>query len=430
MNIARFSVNRPITVIMRIVALLLLGIICFTRLPVDLLPNVRIPMVSVYTSWPNVAPEEIEAEVTRPIERALSSVPGMYQVSSSTREGSSSVRVQFQWGTDIGRAAVDVLQLVQNAKRSFPSDPTLQEPIVSKVDPNQTPILIFGVSGENDPIKLRTLLDNQVSPIIESANGVASAAVTGGGQRSIIVDVDPVKLRAHNLGLSDVMRRIMQENLNLPAGIAKQSNTEYVIRSLGWLTSIDDLRAVPLGTFNGQTVCLSDVASVRDDHTETRLYTRLNKETAVGLVVTKQSGANTVTTAKDVFNRIDRVHKLYPNLKFGLAYDQSKFINDSVNDVKTSAIIGGVLAILILLFFLRNVRSTLVVALSIPVSIISTFGLLYMCGFTLNTMSLGGLALATGLIVDDAVVVLENIFRHIERDKKSPMEAAISGTGG
>ncbi len=429
MSIAKFSVTRPVTVIMRIAGLVLLGIICFLRLPVDLLPSISLPMVSVFTQWPNVAPEEIEAEVTRPIERALSTTPGLYHVTSSTQEGSSQVRVQFMWGTDIGRAAVDVLQLVQNAKRSFPSDPTLQDPIVAKIDPSQIPILIFGVSGEPDPVKLRTLLDNQVTPMLESAGGVASVSVSGGQQRSIIIDVDPIKLRAHNMALTDVMRRLTQENINLPAGIAKQGKTEYVIRSLGWLTSMQEIADVPLGSFNGQTVTVGDVADVRDSHTETRLYTRLNGKPAVGLVVVKQSGANTVSTAQGVFDRIKTVQKLYPNLKFGLAYDQAQFISDSVKSVETSAIIGGILAVLILLFFLRNVRSTLVVALSIPTSIISTFALIYMCGFTLNTMSLGGLALATGLIVDDAVVVLENIFRHIERDKKSPTEAAISGTG-
>jgi HAE1 family hydrophobic/amphiphilic exporter-1 len=429
MSIARFSVTRPIAVIMRIAGLVLLGVICFFRLPVDLLPSVSMPMVSVFTQWPNVAPEEIEAEVTRPIERALSTTPGLYHISSSTEEGSSQVRVQFRWGVDIGRAAVDVLQLVQNAKRSFPTDPTLQDPIVAKVDPNQIPILIFGVSGLDDPVKLRTLLDNQVAPMIESAGGVASATVSGGQQRSIVVDVDPVRLRAHHIALASVIRRIMEENLNLPAGIAKQSDTEYVIRSLGWLTSVDEIAAVPLGSFGGQIVSVSDVASVRDSHTETRLYSRLDGAPAVGLIVIKQSGANTVSTAQGVFDRIEMVRKIYPKLKFGLAYDQSRFISDSVHDLKNSAIIGGILAVLILLFFLRNIRSTLVVALSIPTSIISTFALLYLCGFTLNTMSLGGLALATGLIVDDAVVVLENIFRHIERDKKSPTEAAISGTG-
>jgi HAE1 family hydrophobic/amphiphilic exporter-1 len=428
MNIAKFAVTRPVAVVMRIAALVLLGAICLTRLPVDLLPKVSVPTVAVVTTWPNVAPEEVESQVTRPIEEAVSSATNLYQVNSSTTEGSSTVRVQFQWGTDIGQAAVEVMQLVERATQRFPTDPTLQTPLVFKFDPTQLPILVFGVSGEQDPVKLRTLLDNQISPMIESANGVASATVTGGQQRAVIIDVDPDRLRAHGLSLADVMRRITEENLNLPAGIAKQGNTEYTIRSLGWFTSTDEVAQIPVGSFHGQLVALRDVATVRDQHAEVRLYTRLNGEPSAGLTVSKQSGANTVETARRVFERLERAKQLYPHLKFGIAYDQSKFISSSVNDVKVNALIGGVLAVLILLFFLRNLRSTLVVALSIPTSIISTFALLYLCGFTLNTMSLGGLALATGLIVDDAVVVLENIFRHIERDRRTSTEAAIEGT--
>src|SRR5712691_11815930 len=428
MNFARFSVTRPVAVTMRIAALVLLGAICMTRLPIDLLPAVSLPTVAVVTQWPNVAPEEIEAQVTRPIEQAVSSVPGMYQVTSSTVEGGSTVRVQFRWGTDIGQGAVDVLQLVERARQRFPTDPTLQTPVVFKYDPSQLPILIFGVSGERDPVKQRTLLDNQVTPILESAGGVASAIVTGGEQRAIIVDVDPDRLRAYHLSLNDVSKRIAQENLNLPAGIARQGSTEYTIRSLGWFTSPEEMARIPVGSFSGQLVSLGQVAAVRDEHQETRLYTRLNREPACGVVITKQSGANTVSTAQAVFDKIKQAQRMYPNLQFRLAYDQSRFISDSIKNVRDSALIGGALAILILLFFLRNIRSTLVVALSIPISIISTFALLYVCGFTLNTLSLSGLSLATGLIVDDAVVVLENIFRHIQRDRKRPAEAAVTGT--
>jgi HAE1 family hydrophobic/amphiphilic exporter-1 len=429
MNIARFSVTRPVTVIMRIAALVLLGAICLTRLPVDLLPAVSLPTVAVTTQWPNVAPEEIEAQVTRPIEQAVSAVSNMYQVTSTTSEGVSSVRIQFRWGTDIGQAAVDTLQLVERARRAFPTDPTLQTPTVNKFDPSQLPIMIFGVSGEKDPVKLRTLLDNEITPLVESADGVASAIATGGGTRAIIVDVDPDKIRAYHFSLNDVTKRLVEENLNLPAGIAKEGDTEYTIRSLGWFTSPQEIRKIPLGSYNGQLVSLGQVADVKDSTQEVRLYTRLNGQPGAGIIISKQSGANTVSTAQSVFEKIDRLKQLYPNLKFSLEYDQSQFITHSIDDVRDSAIIGGVLALLILLFFLRNVRSTMVVALSIPVSIISTFFLIYVCGFTLNTMSLGGLSLATGLIVDDAVVVLENIFRHIERDKKRAAEAAVSGTG-
>jgi HAE1 family hydrophobic/amphiphilic exporter-1 len=429
MNTAAFSVRRPVAVTMMISALVVLGAICLLRLPVDLLPKVSVPTVSVSTQWPNVAPEVIEAQVTRPIEEAVSSATNLYQVNSITTEGSSTVRIQFRWGTDIGQAAVEVLQLVQRAQRRFPDDPTIQTPLVFRFDPNQLPILSFGVSGEPNQVKLRSILDNEVGPIVESANGVASAVVTGGQARAIIIDVDPDRLRAHGLSLNDLMRRIVEENLNLPAGIAKQGNTEYIIRSMGWFAGTDEIAAIPVGSFNGQLVSLGAVAAVRDASPETRLYTRLNGEPSVGLIVSKQSGANTVSTAQAVFDKIRRVQKMYPNLRFAVAYDQSKFISDSVTDVKLNAALGGLLAVLILLFFLRNIRSTLVVALSVPTSIISTFALLYLCGFTINTMSLGGLALATGLIVDDAVVVLENIFRHIERDRKDATEAAIGATG-
>lgn len=428
MNVARFSVTRPIAITMRIASLVLLGAICLMRLPIDLLPKVSIPTVAVITTWPNVSPEEMESQVTRPLEQAVSAVPNLYNVESRTVEGSSFVRVSFQWGTDIGQGAIDVLQLVERARARFPNDPNLQTPVVFKFDPSQLPILIFGVRGEKDPVKLRAMLDNQISPIIESADGVASAVVTGGQQRSIMVDIDPDRVRAYHLSLQNITKRIAQENLNLPAGIARQSNTEYTIRSLGLFRKPEEIAKIPVGVANGRVIALGEVAKVRDAHPETRLYTRLNEEPAVGVIVAKQSGANTVTTAKSVLEKIEQIKKIYPNLEFKVAYNQAQFIQESINDVTSSAIIGGSLAILILLFFLRNIRSTLVVSLSIPISIVSTFALLYVCGFTLNTMSLGGLALATGLIVDDAVVVLENIFRHIERDKKRPVDAAISGT--
>lgn len=428
MNIARTSVARPVAVTMRIASLVLLGIVCLTKLPVDLLPKVSQPTVVVITAWPNVAPEELETQITRPVEQAVSSASNLYQVSSSSTQGSSVVRISFNYGTDIGQAAIDVLQLVERAKRTFPTDPTLQTPIVFKIDPSQLPILIYGVSGGDDLARLKAQLNNQVAPILQSANGVAAVTATGGLDRAVLVDVDPDKLRAYHLSLAQVSRRIVQENLNLPAGIARESNTEYTIRSIGYFTSPQQIAAVPVGSYNGQLVSLGQVATVRDSNQEQRLYTRLNGEVAVGMIVTKQSDANTVETADNVREKLKLVQQQFPNLKFGLAYDQSQFIVHSIDDVRNSALIGGALAVVILLMFLRNFRSTLVVALSIPISILSTFTLFYFCGFTLNTLSLAGISLATGLIVDDAVVVLENIFRHIERDRKRPAEAAVSGT--
>jgi len=281
MNIARFSVTRPVAVTMRIASLVLLGIICLTKLPIDLLPKVSLPTLAVITQWPNVAPEEVETQITRPIEQAVASASNIYQVSSSSTQGSSSVRVQFNYGTDIGQASIDVLQQVERARQGFPQDPTLGTPLVVRFDPSQLPILIYGVSGEKDLARLKSELNNQVSPILQSAGGVASAVAAGGLDRSIIVDVDPSKLQSYHLALADVSKRIVQENLDLPAGIAKQGDTEYTIRTLGYFKNVQEIAQIPIGSYNGQLVELGQVATVRDSSQEQRQYTRLDGEPAV-----------------------------------------------------------------------------------------------------------------------------------------------------
>lgn len=427
MNIARWSVSRPVAVTMRIAALVLLGIICFLRIPVDLLPRVELPVVSVNTNWPNTAPEEMEAQITRPVEQAVSTVPGLYSVSSNSELGQSRVRVTLNYGVDVDQAAVDVLQLVQRAQRSFPNDPTLSPPTVAKFDPNTFPVLIFGVSGIDDPVQLRTLLTNEISPMLESAGGVAEVGISGGLERAIIINVDPERLQAYGLTLADITRRIQAENISLPAGIAKEGESEYTIRSQGYFRSLDDAGLVPITSFEGRQILLRDIADIRDAAQEQRVETRLNGENAVGITITKQGDANTIQTVENVKEKIKEIQERYPELTFGIAYDQSKFVEKSIHLLQEHAIIGGTLAILAILFFLRNLRSTLVVALSIPISITSTFALMYFCGFTLNTISLSAMALATGLIVDDAIVILENIFRHIERDKKTVVDASVEG---
>lgn len=428
MNIGKFSVSRPVAVTMRIAALVLLGYICLLRLPIDLLPRIEIPTISVNVGWPNTSPEEMETQITRKLEQAVATVQGLQRISSTSSLGSSSVRIQFNYGVDIDQASIDISQAVQRAKRGFPNDPTITEPSVFKFDPNSLPILSYGITGKGDLIALRSRMVNEISPILESAGGVAQINVGGGQDRAIMVDVDPSKLQAQGVSINDVTRRLEQENISLPAGAAQEGNTQYSIRSIGYFENLEELRNMPLKTANGSIVTLSQVADVRDASQDILSYTRMNGAPALNMSVTKQTDSNTVDTANNVKAKIQEIQKRYPDLKFGLIYDQAQFVQHSIEDLKQTAIIGGVLAILIITFFLRNLRSTFVVALSIPISIISTFALLYFCGFTLNTISLSGLALASGLIVDDAIVVLENIYRHIERDKKRAAEAAVSGT--
>ncbi len=428
MNIGKFSVTRPVAVTMRIAALVLLGIICLQRIPIDLLPRIQIPTISVSVSWPNTPPEDMEVQITRPIEESVSTVQGISLVSSTSQLGSSSVKVQFNYGADLNQAALDVIQAVQRAQGKFPIDPTITVPTVLKFDPDSLPILNYGITGDPDLVHLRDILTNEITPVIQSAAGVAQVTIAGGYDRSIIVNVDPDKLQSFGITMADVSTRLKEENISLPAGTAQQGNTQYNIRSVGYFNSPSEIPLMPLETIDGQIVTLGQIATVSDSTQDIQYYTNVNGQPGVGLSIQKQADANTVETAAAVKTQIASIQARYPNLHFRTAYDQSQFVQDSISDLKNTAVIGGVLAILIITFFLRNLRSTFVVALSIPVSIISTFSLLYFCGFTLNTISLSGLALASGLIVDDAIVVLENIYRHIERDKRRSADAAVTGT--
>lgn len=429
MNIGKFSVERPVAVVMRIAALVLLGLICFLRLPIDLLPRVSVPTAVVNVSWPNTTPENMETQIARPLEQAIGTVRGINLISSSSSLGNASVRAQFNYGTDIDKAVVDVLQQVQRAQSRFPNDPQISTPSVFKFDPSTLPILLYGVtSKDGDLIKLNTRLVNEISPILEAAGGVAQVNVSGGQPRAIMVDVDPSRLQAYGLTLTDISRRIGQENVSLPAGVAQEGKTQYNLRTVGYFQNLDELRQLPLLNDQGRLLQLQQVATVRDASQDILSYTRSNGQPACIISITKQSDANTVEVTKSIDKVIKDIEARNPDIKFTSTYRQAGFIQKSIEDLQETAVIGGVLAILIITFFLRNLRSTFVVALSIPISIISTMSLLYFCGFTLNSISLSGLALATGLIVDDAIVVLENIYRHIERDKKEPREAAMTGT--
>ncbi len=428
MNIGKFAVSRPVAVTMRIAALVLLGYICLLRLPIDLLPRIEIPTIAVNVSWPNTSPEEMETQITRKLEQAVATVQGLQRITSTSSLGSSSVRIQFNYGANIDQASMDIAQAVQRAKRGFPNDPNISEPTVFKFDPNSLPILSYGITGKGNLIQLRDRMVNDISPIIEAAGGVAQVNVSGGQDRAIMVDVDPSKMQSFGVSINDVSSRLQKENISLPAGTAIEGHTQYSIRSIAYFKSLDELRKLPIKNVNGSIVTLDEIADVRDASQDVLFYTRMNGVPALNMSVTKQTDSNTVETANNVKAKIKEIQSRNPDLKFGLVYDQARFVKDSIADLQSTAVIGGVLAVLIITFFLRNLRSTFVVALSIPISIISTFSLLYFCGFTLNTISLSGLALASGLIVDDAIVVLENIYRHIERDRKRPADAAVSGT--
>ena len=425
MSLARFSIRRPITIYMVTSIAILLGAISFWNLPVDLMPDIEFPTITVSTSYPGVAPEEMETLITRPIERAVSSAPGVEEIESTSSEGQSRVEVQFEWGTNLDEAANEVRTRVDRLRPILPED--AEPPSLFKFDVSQFPILFMAVSSDRDPKELRQLIEEQILYRLERVPGVAAAEIRGGLRREIHVDLSLEKLRGYNLSIRNVVEVLRRENLNEPVGPVEEGNFELLLRTHGEFKDVSQIENVVLTTREGVSVYVRDVARVEDSHEEVREMVRIDGKPGMRLSIRKQSGANTVTVSNAVKAELEDINRDYPDLAVTPIMEQSKFIERSIDNVRGSAILGSILAILVLLLFLRNLRSTVVIALSIPVAVISTFGLMYYNDFTLNTMSFGGLALGVGMLVDNAIVVLENIFRHREAGR-SRIEAAVEGT--
>ena len=424
MNISEFSIKRPIFVTMLILVVLVLGFISFTRLPIDLMPDITFPTLLVFTSYPNTAPEEMEQIITRPIEEALSSVPGVEEIFSRSSQGSSSVRVMFDWGTNLEEAANDIRERIDRIVGRFPEE--VQRPTLRKFDPAQMPILMIGVLSELDPVQVRKIIDEQVSYRLERVPGVASSDIWGGLEREIQVNLLPEKVKALGLPLDVIISKIRQENIDMPAGTIEKGNYEIVVRVPGIYTDIEQIKETIVAIREGAAIRLKDIASVEDTHRRITRVARVNDLPGIRMAIYKQSGENTVNIVEGVNKELERIQMDYPQFKFITMRDSAKYIKDAISNVGSAAMYGGLLAVFVLLFFLVNVRSTLVIALSIPISIIATFTLIYFNGFTLNVMSLGGLALGIGMMVDNSIVVLENIFR-LREDGMPLQTASVKG---
>ncbi len=425
MSLARTAINRPITMYMICSIIVLLGGISLTRLPVDLMPDVTYPSITVRVSYAGVGPLEMEELVARPIEQAVAAVAGVEQINSTASEGSATVRLNFSWGTNLNAAADDVRSRLDRVRGRLPED--ADPPILFKFDASAMPIMGIGVEGDMDRVTLRELAQNQLSTRIERVPGVAAVSVEGGLRRQIHVLLTKEKIAALDMSVDRIVSLLRAENENTPLGEIDEGDTTYLLRSQGQYENLDQIRDLVVLTKNGVPVYLKDIAEVKDSTEDLRSFTRINGKPGIRMRVTKQSGENTVAIAQAVRAEIERINREVPNVRLSLLDDSSVFIERSIAGVQTAARDGAILVVIVIFFFLRNLRSTLIISASIPISVIGTFALLYFAGFTLNTMTFGALALGIGMIVDASIVVLENTFRHMEVFGKDRFQAALDG---
>ncbi len=424
MSIPRLAIQRPVTMFMISAVVVLLGGISLAGLPVDLMPDVTYPTITVRVGYGGVGPQEIEQLIVRPLEQTLAAVPGLEQINSTASEGSGNVRLNFAWGVDLNDATDEVRTRMDRVRGRLPLD--ADPPSILKFDVSAQPIMTVGVEGDYDRVTLRELAENDLARRLERVEGVASVTVDGGLRRQVRVELSKEKITALDLSVDRIINTIRTENQNLPLGEIIEGDTNFLLRSQGEFQNVDQIRDLVVLTKAGVPIYLRDIADVKDSTEDLRSFTRINGKPGVRLRVSKQSGKNTVAIAEGVNREVERTNREVPSVHLTVIDDSSVYIHRSIAAVKEAAWFGGILVVTIIFLFLRNVRSTLIICTSIPISVIGTFALLYFAGFTLNTMTFGGLALGIGMIVDASIVVLENTFRHMEHGKPR-MQAAIEG---
>lgn len=425
MNLPAFSVRRPVLTAMVALIAVTLGLVALARLPIDLLPEIEFPTLTVAVNYPNASPEEMEELVAQPIERTVAAVAGVEEITSSSAEGTTNISLRFAWGTDLLEATNDVRERLDRVLDDLPDE--ADRPSIRKFDPSAMPIMLIGASSGIDQVELRRLIDNRIIYRLQQVAGVAAVDVWGGPEREIQVRLDPLQVTALGLSLAETRELLREANLNRPGGSIERGDSEFTVRVPGRFRNLDEIRNTVIDVRDGAVIRLGQVARVEDTQKRVTRIIRIDGEPGIRMAVRKQAEANTVEVARDVHRALQRLRADYPQIDFNPLFDTSEFIERSIANTSLAIVFGALLATAVLLFFLRNLRATLVIATAIPVSVITTFALVYFGGFTLNLMTLGGLALGVGLMVDSAIVVLENIFRRFQGNGESATEAASAG---
>ena len=425
MWISDTSIKRPVFATMFILSFVVLGLVSMTRLGIDLFPEVNFPFVNVSVIYPGAAPEEVETLVTKPIEDAVAGINGVKRVISTSTEGFSRVGVELRLEVDPQAAAAEVREKVAAVRYRLPQQ--IEDPTIERFDVAALPIMVFAVGSSQPSDVTRRQVEDDLKPLLEQIDGVAAVQVNGGEVREIQVNLDPRRLEALSLPLSSVAAKLTAENLDVPGGQVKRDGQSVSLRTKGEFQAASEVEQVILRSEGGSTVRVKDVGEVVDGYEERTSTTRLNGADAVSFAVRKQSGANTVDIATKIEAALARLGPSFPQLQISQVHSDADGIRENVRDVRGHIFFGGLMAVLIIFIFMRDWRSTLISALALPTSVIATFFFMYVVGFTINMMTLMALSLVIGILIDDAVVVRENIYRHMEHGE-DPVTAARKGT--
>ncbi len=423
-SLIALAVRRRVSVLMTALAIAAFGVVGFQRLALELFPDIAYPSLTVQTDFPDTAPQEVEYLITRPVEETVGVLRGVQTIHSVSRAGVSEVTLEFDWNSDMDMLSMEVREKLD--RLILPEE--AEEPIVLRFDPSLDPIIRLALSGTGELAAMRNLAERKLKPEFETIKGIAAAQIKGGLEDEIQIDLNQERLAALNIPLERIRQVVGVSNINLPGGALRGADNQYLIRTVNEFDTVEEIAELIVWQGAGGTVRLKDVATVHRGTKEREEITRVNGEECVEIAIYKEGDANTVTVARLLSERVaDWQGKLPPGHTLTVLFDQSHFIKQSINEVRNAAVIGGILAIIVLLAFLRDVRSTLIIATSIPLSVVATFMLMYRTDISLNIMSLGGLTLGIGMLVDNSIVVLESIFRK-RKAGLSLAQAAVEGT--
>ena len=425
MKLAQLSVNRPVTTLMIFVAMVVLGLVSMSMLGLDLMPELEIPAVSVITAYQGAGPEEVETLITEPMEDTLSTISGVDEVISVSKEGVSAVTLRFEWGEKIDESINDVREKIDMIRERLPEE--AENPVIFKFDLSMIPIAIIAITAEDSYADLQDIVDDEIVDPIKRVKGVASATAAGGLQRQIRIDIDRDRLSALNLSVAQVNLALAAQNISTPGGNIKTGYKDYLLRTPEEFSSPEEVAEVVIANRNGIPIKLKDIADVRDFFKERTFEVRMNGRKAMAVFIQKQSGENTVEVALAVREKLEEIKKnLPPDVEPRIVMDNSEFILASVGNLRNTVLWAVFFVFMVLLFFLRDLRAAIIVAVAIPTSLIITFLLMWLAGYTINTDSLASLAVAVGLVVDNAIVVVDNINRHRHKGER-PKEGAVFG---